>query len=1034
MESEIEGHWIGTREREEQKRRCFVFRLPLPFVSFVSFVVSFGSFLACPLAVLRTVAGPSIAIAADVAPPDASLQPRPGFSVQRIVAEPLIESPVAFDWGADGSLWVVEMRDYPLGMDNQGQPGGRIVRLVDSDGDGWYDKSVLFLDGLLFPTSIMTWRNGVLVSCAPDIFYAADTDGDGRADEKQVLFTGFGEANPQHRVNSLRWGLDNWVYCANGDFAPARTFGEIEPPDATATGFSPSQAEDLRRLAIGGAQVTSVKTGAKYDIRNRDLRIRPDEGLLDPQSGQSQFGRDRDNWGNWFGCHHATPMWHYALDDHYLRRNPHVASPAARVEAPRSVTFALGGGRGTGTPRNSQGNPWTSGSSVMVYRDTLFGPDFAENWIACEPVHNLVHREVLVPEGVTFSSRRAADEQDSEFLRSTDPMFTPVCLRTGPDGALWVADMHRLVLEHPHWLPAGWETSIDVRAGDKQGRIYRIYPQDKPPRRWRRLDRLDVAGLVALLESPNGWLRDKAQQLLVERQDRSAVKLLERATRGKTAAGRLHALCTLDGLHALTPQVLERALADAHPGVRRHAARLAESPALRSPRVEAALVALISDPQAPVRLQLAYTLGSCESSAVGQALGRLLLRDAGDPYIMTAAVSSLTKNNLATVSETVLESSNEAPPALVQALMQSAVGYDDARSLTILVDALVKPRAGDAGEAQFTALAGWLDALDQRNTPLPKLVELRPPPDPIGASLQRLDVLFQAARKATGDVDAPLPRRIAAVNVLGRGIDARDGDLAILAGLLGPQTDDALQSAAAAALARLGDPSSLETLLAGWSGYSPALRFGILSSLLSRPDGPPTVLEALSSQRILPQDVPLPLRQQLLEHPSEEVRQQASQVFTDLIDPNRNEVVLAYQPVLELQGQPERGAKLFEKNCAACHRLGTVGQAVGPDLAMVRDKPAEWFLPALFDPSRAVDARYLNYVAATKDGKIHTGVMTEEGGSSITLVGAKGERQVLLRENLEDLSSTGKSAMPEGLEKELQPQDVADVIAWLKAR
>src|SRR5207244_1436475 len=145
-------------------------------------------------------------------------------------------------------------------------------------------------------------------------------------------------------------------------------------------------------------------------------RFRPGERVLDPQSGQAQFGRDRDDWGNWFGCNHAAPVWHYALEDHYLRRNPHVASPSPRVEMPRSVTFALGRGRDTGTARNRQGNAWTSACSVMVYRDNLFGPEFAANCFTCEPVHNLVHREVLAPAGATFTSRRAADEQAGEFL------------------------------------------------------------------------------------------------------------------------------------------------------------------------------------------------------------------------------------------------------------------------------------------------------------------------------------------------------------------------------------------------------------------------------------------------------------------------------------------------------------------------------------------------------------------------------------------------------------------------------------------
>src|SRR5262249_34468007 len=158
------------------------------------------------------------------------------------------------------------------------------------------------------------------------------------------------------------------------------------------------------------------------------------------------------------------------------------------------------------------------------------------------------------------------------------------------------------------WLPAGWEKKVDVRAGWDKGRIYRVYPADQKPRAWPRLDRLDAAGLVALLGSPNGWLRDKAQQMVVQRRDRSARPLLEETARGANALGRLHALCPLHGLEALRPDLLERALADPHPGVRRHAVRLSEVPTARSPGVRAALLRLVDDPDAPVRLQLAYSL------------------------------------------------------------------------------------------------------------------------------------------------------------------------------------------------------------------------------------------------------------------------------------------------------------------------------------------------------------------------------------------------------------------------------------------
>ncbi|MGH7138240.1 MAG: PVC-type heme-binding CxxCH protein, partial [Pirellulales bacterium] len=224
---------------------------------------------------------------------------RPGFQVELVASEPLTMDPVAFAWGADGKLWVVEMADYPLGIDGKGTPGGRVRFLEDRDDDGRYETSTLFLDGLRYPNGVMPWRKGVLVTCAPEIFYAEDSDGDGRADVRKTLYRGFGEGNPQHRVNGLRWGLDNWVYCSNGDSG-----GGIEPvgqafqPDAhTAANSSGRQAgkPDLRKaVQIGG----------------RDFRIRPDEGLIEAQTGQTQFMRERDDWGNWFGNNNSHPMYH----------------------------------------------------------------------------------------------------------------------------------------------------------------------------------------------------------------------------------------------------------------------------------------------------------------------------------------------------------------------------------------------------------------------------------------------------------------------------------------------------------------------------------------------------------------------------------------------------------------------------------------------------------------------------------------------------------------------------------------------------
>src|SRR5262249_23075379 len=173
--------------------------------------------------------------------PEASLRSirvAPGFAVEMVASEPLVKDPIAFDWAADGRLWVLEMGDYPLGVDGRGKPGGVVRLLEDGDGDGRYDKSTTLLDALGIPAGIMSWRKGVLVACAPDIFYAEDRDGDGKADHREVLFTGFTEGNPQHRVNGFELGLDGWIYGANGD---------------------------------SGGTVRSVKTGKTVSISGRDF-------------------------------------------------------------------------------------------------------------------------------------------------------------------------------------------------------------------------------------------------------------------------------------------------------------------------------------------------------------------------------------------------------------------------------------------------------------------------------------------------------------------------------------------------------------------------------------------------------------------------------------------------------------------------------------------------------------------------------------------------------------------------------------------
>jgi putative membrane-bound dehydrogenase-like protein len=952
-----------------------------------------------------------------------SIRTRPGFKVELVAAEPLVKDPVAFAWGADGKLWVVEMADYPSGIDGKGKPGGRIRFLEDTNNDGKYDKSTLFLDGVRFPNGILPWKKGVLVTAAPDIFYAEDTDGDGKADKREVLFTGFVEGNQQHRANGLVYGLDNWVYVANGDSG-----GVIRSSKASG-GRKP--ADDI-------------------NIGSMDLRINPDTGEIDLQAGRTQFGRNRDDWGNWFGSNNSNPLWHYVLADHYVRRNKHFAAPDGRVH----VSVAPGPSPCFPISRTlprfndfNRANRFTSACSAIVYRDDLFGSHFVGNSFVSEPVHNLVHREVMQPKGYSFTSQRATGETHSEFLASSDNWFRPTMIKTGPDGALWIADMYRQVIEHPKWIPADWQKRLNLRAGDDRGRIYRVVPVGAKPQAVPRLDRSSTAELVAALHSANGWQRDTAQRLLIERNDRAAVPLLVAAVKGEreregeigragitrsAALGRLHALCALDGLNALSDGVLLAGLNDSHAGVRRHAVRLCERLEKHSAKLVATLRKLTADDDAQVRLQLAYTLGEIDDLQAGVALGELLLLGGDDRFLRAAVVSSSNAQNVERIALTVLSSPNtEQSMKLVDDLMQMAAAFGQQATLIGLLQKVTTAVDGRYEPWQLSAVAGLLDVLSRQRTSLERLKADKSPQ--ALRALTQLAVLVKAARKVAVDTKADLPHRTAAVRLLGRGVKLVDDDVDVLATLLAPQQPAAIQQAAVRSLGRLDYARVPQVFLSNWRTFGPGLRGDALDALMSRDAWQSQLLAGIEKKQILARELNAARRQRLLTHGTATIRRRAERLFAVDINSDRKQLLAKYKSALTLQGNRLRGAELFKEHCSACHRLADVGVVVGPDLKSLTDKSPTAMLVAMLDPNRAVESKYINYTAVTTDGRTFNGLLAAESGNSITLKEAKGKEHVILRAELEELVSSSKSTMPEGLEKELKPQDIADVIAHVRS-
>ena len=527
----------------------------------------------------------------------------PTLEITLVASEPDVAAPVAVAWDERGRMYVVEMTDYPLAPD-----GGRVKRLEDRNGDGRYEHVTVFADGLHWPSGVLPWNGGVFVTAAPDLIYFKDNDGDGRADVREVVLTGFTEGNQQLRVNSPTWSLDNAIYLANG-----RSGGAVRRP-----ADPPARAVPIPR---------------------NDLRVRPADWTFEPVAGFSQFGLPRDDWGDRFPSWNTVPIRHVVLE------TPE-AAPGARTVA-EILDLADGGRIYSLAPAQRRFNAETvaffnATCGPTVYRGDLLGDAYRGHAFVCEPLTSVVHHRRLDPDGPTYAARRVEPEKDREFLASTHPWFRPVNLTSGPDGALYLADFCRAWVEHPAFVPEGSRHSVDLREGFNHGRIWRIAPcGSKPaaPPPWPAGP--DTAGLVALLAHSNAWQRDTAQRLLVERKPPEATPFLRNlAAKPGPPLARTHALWTLAGLGRLDADTLRPALHADHPRLREHGARLVASSGLQAALADD-LAGLAGDPDPRVRLRVAVALAAVQGDAALEALARVAAVDADSPWTSAALLNAL---------------------------------------------------------------------------------------------------------------------------------------------------------------------------------------------------------------------------------------------------------------------------------------------------------------------------------------------------------------------------------------------------------
>jgi putative heme-binding domain-containing protein len=704
------------------------------------------------------------------------------------------------------------------------------------------------------------------------------------------------------------------------------------------------------------------------------------------------------------------------------------------------------------TTADSHAGTFTAACGLLIYRGTGLPEEYQGNALACDPTGNLIHRDRLVSKGPTFAARRA--REGVELVASTDDWFRPVFLANAPDGALYVCDMYRKTIEHPQYLPEEIRKRTDFESGKGLGRIYRVVAAASPsPARNRRIQ-LDTAATRQLCEHlnhSNGWWRDTAHRLLLERKDTAAVPRLKAlAARASLPQTRLQALYVLAALEALADESIRRAITDPAAGVREGAMLLAETRlATNGASWLAPLLARAEDPDARVRFQCALTLGEVDDRRILPALAQVAWRDSSERWTRAAVLSALGRRPEEFLREIIrvlrggnpgrgqdgLPGGGEALPEFMNELARTLATGSSTDRLPAVLGKLIESEREDAAGWQMAALAGFAEGVRGRglatagDSSLGAWLGEEPG---AAAARQRIAWLTESARGLAGDAGQPLPARVAAIGLLGQAQFGAAGET--LLGLLDPRESAALNNAAIRSLAQMSDPGIVPALLAveRWRSYSPGVREAILASLLSQPRHLPAVFALLEAGTISSSAIDSGRRKQLMEHKDERIRERANTLFKSLATGDRMKVYEDYKPVLNLAAKPVNGQAVFKQACAACHRLDREGVPVGPDLFSIRNQPKEAILLHILIPEYEIVPGYASYTIETRDGRTLSGLIASETDTSITLRRALGEEETILRHNIASISATNLSLMPQELEKNMSRQDLADLIAYLK--
>jgi putative membrane-bound dehydrogenase-like protein len=891
----------------------------------------------------------------------------------------MVTAPVAMAFDENGRLFVVEMR----GSNSRGGKLGRVRLLENPNDEGVFQNSTIYAEGLDWPSAIACYAGGIFVADAPDIIYFKDTKGDGIADARQVVMSGFGGTNaldPNLLPNNFNWGPDNRIHGASAGIG-----GDISGKGGASRLVSIERSDfsfDPRTLEVY-AEAGPAQSGLTFDSRGRKL--------------VSDFVRPL-----------MTPMY----DLRYTLRNPfYPRPPALAVAADPAAPIYRFVAR---PPRDTMGwqatnviaaSSMISARGCVVYRGRAFPTNYFDNVFIADPDAHIIHRLVLSENGWSVMAQRAADEPKTEFLVSTDPSFRPVQLINGPDGALYVAD---------------------TQDGNERGRIYRVLPEKLKRSKLPQLAKVKTYDLVSTLAQGDGWHRDTAARLLYERKDPAAPALLRGTlTRSRLTQGRIMALHGLVGASALTEEDVLNALRDPDDRVREHGVLASETLFKNGDASEAILGqlrALVMDPSPRVRYQLSFTLGELQRPDKAVGLGQILGRDLNDPWTKNAVLSSALNGagNLFTLLAGEARFRNDQ------------AGFECLRQLTTMIG--VSGHQDEVTQAANSIASGGLTAA-QSYALLANLGEGLYRTRSSLALVDNRGVLqpfYSGALVLATDTTQSEAARIAATRLLGVGTLGVDsvGDWLLL--VCTPPTTPALQSTAVETLSRYDDPQVVNALLEMWPVLAPVARAQAITALSSRDSQVARVLDALQNGKIAASDLSSAQRNFLRTHPALAISSRALQLLGP-VPVTRPDVMERFKPALNLPGASDRGRLIFRLRCAGCHlpSVSNQGNSLGPELLRARTYSKDRLLADILEPNLTVRPDYTIQVLESKEAQSLVGIVTDENTWTVTLKQIGGDTLIWPQSNIRSLRPQTWSFMPDGLEQGMSSQDMADLIEYV---